>query len=127
MNTIYNEPTEKKHEKKLQSIYGECLEGAGLILPRRALVVVDATIRPEIGDFVICRNAPDALNAYCKQVKSLGETVVVGTCYLDETRDYTFEAAVIDGVVTMVFDAVFQTLIWERSNHEKRKADIQPV
>lgn len=47
-------------------------------------------------------------------MKSLGETVVVGTRYLDETRDYIFAAATIDGVVTMVFDAAFHTLIWER-------------
>ena len=118
MTTIYNEPTKKKHEKVIESIYGECLEGAGLSIPRRALAVVDCTIRPNVGDLVICRKHPDALNGYCKQVKSLGETVVVGTSYLDKSKDFTFEAAVIDGVVTMVFDAVFHTLIWERSSND---------
>lgn len=113
--TIYNEPTKKELEKVLVSIYGECLEGLGLCIPRRALAVVDATIRPNVGDLVACRKYPDALSCYCKQVKSLGETVVVGTCYSDKTKDFTFEAAVIDGVVTMVFDGLFHTLIRERS------------
>lgn len=114
MKTIYETPTKKSREKTIEYLTGDCLEDMGLFIPNNGIAVVDHTIRPEIGDLVICRKNRDALNAYCKQVKSIGDVVTVGTCYVDKSKDFTFDAEVISGVVIQVFDKLFHSLIYER-------------
>lgn len=114
MKTIYETPIKKSREKTIECLYGDCLEGAGLFIPNEGIAVVDHTIKPRVGDLVICQKHRDAMNAFCKQVKSIGDVVTVGTCYLDKSKDFTFDAEVISGVVVQVFDKLFHSLIYER-------------
>lgn len=116
METIFEH---SRSEQTLKSIYGDCLEGAGIIIPHRGMAVVDHTIRPEVGDIVICRKHRAANSAYCKQVKSIGETVVVGTCYLDKSKDFTFEAEAICGVVVQVFDCLCGKTVYKRVSKDE--------
>lgn len=94
-----NEPT-----RRLQYIYGDCLERAGLKIPHGANAIVDCSITPKVGDLVHCDNKFGTIHGFIKQVKEFkGDTVIVGTSYIDESRDFTFEASAIYGVVTEAF------------------------
>lgn len=66
--------------------------------------IVDANATVKVGDLVHCTRVAGTLNSYIKQVKEInGDSVIVGTAYLDESRDFTFEAAEIYGVVLETF------------------------
>ncbi|MBE6555534.1 MAG: hypothetical protein E7663_04800 [Ruminococcaceae bacterium] len=114
MTTVYERPSKKSREKIVEYLHGDCLEGAGLFIPNGGIAVIDCTLTPRVGDFVICGKHRDTLDRYCKQVKSIGECVVVGTAYLDRAKDFTFEAQVVSGVVVQVFDRLFHSLCYER-------------
>jgi len=99
----------------LERIYGNCLEGAGLFLPNKGYARIDKRISPEIGDLVWCNKIAGQIAGYIKQVKSIDkDSITVGTNYLDSSKDYTFVAEEILGVVTEVYDAILGKLIWRR-------------
>ena len=92
-------------KRRLLSIAGDCLERAGLKIPRGAMAIIDCSISPKVGDLVHCDNRLGTIHGFIKQVKEFREgAAIVGTRYEDESRDYTFEASVIYGVVTEAFD-----------------------
>ena len=102
------------------SICGECLERAGLKMPHGARGIIDCSIVPRVGDLVHCDNNFGTIHGFVKQVKEFrGDTVIVGTAYEDESRDYTFEASVIYGVLTEAFCYLWGEQVYCRSQDEK--------
>lgn len=113
-----NEPA-----RRLRSIYGDCLEKAGLNIPHGGYAIIDCSITPKIGDLVHCNNALATINGFIKQVKEIkGDTVIVGTAYMDDNKDFTFEASEIYGVVTEAFCRLWNKQVYCR-NTEKGGAE----
>lgn len=105
MKTDIYKPERRKSPRTAEYIHGECLEKAGLIIPRGAIAIVDCSITPIVGDLVHCDNCFGTCNGFIKQIKEFGDDfVIVGTSYLDESKDFTFEAYTIYGVITEAFD-----------------------
>ena len=105
MKTDIYTPDRRKSPRKMEYIYGQCLEKAGLIIPRGAIAIVDCSITPKVGDLVHCDNYLGTCHGFIKQIKEFGDDfVIVGTSYLDESKDFKFEAYTIYGVITEAFD-----------------------
>ena len=125
INRIYT-PDEKRPPRKMRHIHGDCLEKAGLHIPNGAYAIVDCSISPKVGDLVHCDNYLGTIHGFIKQVKEFrGDTVIVGTLYEDESRDYTFEASVIYGVVTEAFCKLWGKQVYCRDSEldKQRKED----
>lgn len=119
MNTTIYTPNEKRQPRVCHQIHGECLERVGLKIPYGANAIIDCSITPKVGDLVHCDNEFGTVWGFIKQVKEIrGDTVIVGTAYMDESRDYTFEASVIYGVVTEAFCKVRGNRIYCRPTEE---------
>lgn len=104
MKTRFYKPKNGKPCRHLRDVSGDCLERAGVIIPHGGRAIIDNSITPKVGDIVHCNNRIITINGFLKQIKeSKGDAVIVGTAYIDESRDYTFEASEIYGVVTEVF------------------------
>lgn len=104
MKTRIYKPEPNKPTRRLHSIRGDCLERVGLKIPHGANAIIDRSITPEVGDLVHCDNELGTICGFIKQVKEIrGDTVIVGTAYIDESKDFTFEACSIFGVVTEAF------------------------
>ena len=104
MKTRIWTPSNKGYSRCLKSISGDCLEEAGLRIPHGGRAIIDCSIEPRIGDLVWCDNEFGTVHGFIKQVKEFdGETVIVGTAYKDKSKDYTFRASEIYGVVTEAF------------------------
>lgn len=95
-----------------EQICGDCLEDIGVVIPKGGIAVVDRTIFPRVGDLVICCRKVGSLNEYLKQVFSFDTQIIVGTRYTDKTRDFTFKAVEIRGVVRYIMDEN-RKIIWE--------------
>ena len=105
MKTDIYTPDRRKSPRKAEHIYGQCLEKAGLIIPHGAIAIVDCSITPKVGDLVHCDNYLGTCHGFIKQIKEFGDDfVIVGTSYVDESKDFTFEAYTIYGVITEAFD-----------------------
>ena len=105
-----------KPARSLRSICGECLEKAGLNIPYGGYAIIDCSITPQIGDLVHCNDALCTINGFIKQVKEIkGDTVIVGTAYMDDRKDYTFEASEIYGVVTEAFCKLWHKQVYCRN------------
>ena len=117
MKTNIYVATPNKPSRSLYTIRGDCLERAGLKIPYGGYAIIDCSIVPEVGDFVHCNNAYGSISGFIKQIKEFkGETVIVGTSYIDESKDFTFEASEIYGVVTEVFCKLWNKQIYCRDN-----------
>ena len=91
------------HEYELRSIFGDCLEKVGV--PSSGKMLVNRTIKPKVGDLVWCNNANCSVNGFVKQVKEYdGDTMIVQTQYVDQSKDFEFYVCEFYGVVEMVFD-----------------------
>ena len=100
MTTIYHEK-DKKRRFRIEYIHGDCLERIGVKnRGGSGFAIVDRCGKPKVGDLVHCTKMQGTLNSYIKQVKEInGNSIIVGTAYIDESRDFSFEAAEIRGVV----------------------------
>lgn len=104
--------------KQLLSVYGECLAGIGIEAPTHA--VRDDSLVVRVGDIVHCRKMAGSLNSYIKQVISYDESskkFTVGTHYKDSSKDFTFVAEEINGVITEMYNTRGE-LIYERPRIE---------
>ena len=99
------------------SIYGECLEGIGIIIPNGGVAVIDRNAIPVVNDIVHCCKAMGTNSSYLKQVKEIDKNILVGTSYKDKTRDFTFIAEEIRGVVLKVTDHS-GNVIWEKQGEQ---------
>lgn len=91
--------------KLLKQCRGDCLEGMGIRNPH--WLVTDDDITPKVGDLVHCARDANFLNQYVKVVLSYDEETgkyTVGSRYADPSRDFTFIAEEILGVVILMFD-----------------------
>lgn len=122
MKTRIYSPEPNKPFRSLRLIGGDCLEKAGLVIPHDGYAIIDRSIPPRVGDLVHCNDAFATINGYIKQVKEFqGDTVIVGTAYEDESKDFTFEAAEIYGVVTEVFCRLWSKQVYCR---EPQQGDV---
>ncbi len=113
----------KEHRFCLKHLYGNCLERVGVKIPNRGHAVVDQFTDLRVGDIVICTKISGQIPPMCKQVKAIdGETVVVGTAYLDRTKDYEFEAEEILGVVKEIYAEFAGYQVYSRPRALKRAA-----
>ena len=84
----------------LKDIYGDCLERRGIRNIGGGYAIIDRDAEIRIGDIVHCSKCTGSLNTMLKEVKAInGDTVTVGTAYADKSKNFTFEAAEIYGVV----------------------------
>lgn len=115
METRIYVPSEKRPPRKMHYIKGDCLEKAGLKIPHGANAIIDCSITPRVGDLVHCDNEIGTISGFIKQVKEFrGDTVIVGTAYEDESRNFTFEASVIFGVLTEAYCKVWGKQVYCR-------------
>lgn len=106
---------DERQRFSLRHIYGDCLEGAGLFIPHTAYAIIDSNADIKIGDLVHCSRMAGAINTFIKQVKEVkGDSIIVGTCYIDKSKDFEFEAGEIMGVVTEVYDKLSGSRIYVR-------------
>lgn len=112
--TIIYKP-QKGREWVIEQIYGNCLERAGLHIPNKGIAIIHQGGKFKVGDLVHCTKMAGAQSSYIKQVKEInGDTVIVGTAYIDSTKDFSFEAGDIFGVVTEVYDALWKDRVYKR-------------
>lgn len=125
MKTDIYTPERRKSPRKAEYIFGECLEKAGLIIPHGAIAIVDCSITPRVGDLVHCDNYLGTCQGMIKQIKEFGDDfVIVGTSYMDESKDITFEAYTIYGVITEAFDKLSGKRVYYRDEaHQNEKGD----
>lgn len=110
------EPRLPKHEWSLKSIQGICLEEIGI--PSKGKAVINHTIKPKVGDLVHCNNEFCTIDGFIKQVKSFdGEEMLVGTRYLDHSKNFDFYCFEFYGVVEMIFD-MFGDIVYRRATDE---------
>lgn len=115
MKTDIYTPDRRKSPRKAEYIHGECLEKAGLIIPHGAIAIVDCSITPRVRDLVHCDNFIGTVQGMIKQIKEFRDDfIIVGTSYLDESKDFTFEAYTIYGVITEAFDKLHGKRIYCR-------------
>lgn len=120
MKTRIYKPEPNKPTRRLHSIRGDCLERVGLKIPHGANAIIDRSITPEVGDLVHCDNELGTIHGFIKQVKEIrGDTVIVGTAYIDESKDFTFEAYSIFGVVTEAFCKLWGKQVYCRDTQMK--------
>ncbi|MBQ8399074.1 MAG: hypothetical protein IJX08_03810 [Clostridia bacterium] len=100
----------------LEVICGDCLEGAGLHIPHGGYAVIDKGTDLRVGDIVHCGRLSGATPGCIKQVQAISKdgTVTVGTAYLDKSRDFSFDAGEIYGVVKEVYCQLWRKRIWWR-------------
>ena len=103
----------KNEEKRLEEhrIIGDCLERLGI--PNGGIAVIDRNASIDVGDVVWCTKISGQIGGYLKQVVSMGETITVGTAYLDSARDFTFPACEILGKLKQVMD-YDRNVVWAR-------------
>lgn len=99
--TIFCKAKSENRRFETHKIYGDCLERIG-IPASGGIVTIDRLRDVKVGDVVHCTRYPGTISSYLKRVIDIGETVLVGTCYLDQNRDFSFKAAEIFGVAVSV-------------------------
>ena len=98
-----------KHKRFcLERICGNCLEKLGIHNMGGGYAIIDQNADFKVGDVVHCLKHGQNIGGYLKQVKRIeGDSVIVGTAYYDETKDFEFEAGEILGVVLETFGGSF--------------------
>lgn len=114
--TRYTKSWRAEGQIKLLPIQGDCLEAVG-VPARGCRAVINRTLEPVVGDLVWCRRELGTIASYIKQVKSHDNgQLIVGTAYMDPSRDFEFFAAELHGVVEYIFDGD-GFLVYRRNNN----------
>ena len=111
MKTYISKAKDEHRRFEERRCTGDCLEAVGV--PPKCTVLIDRMIDFKVGDLVWCNKHAGAINSYIKQVFETGEQVLVGTRYADPTRDFSFVAEEILGVVVCCMDKD-RKIVWER-------------
>lgn len=120
--TIHSRERPPKKRFTLREIYGDCLERVGVKNRGGGYAIIDANATVRVGDLVHCSRITGQINTYIKQVKAInGDSVIVGTAYLDESRDFTFEAAEIFGTVIETYSKCDHYREYIRPTHLRKK------
>lgn len=121
MTHIYYEKN-KKRRFHIQQIHGDCLEKLGVRNVGGGYAIIDCCATPKVGDIVHCLRGCANVSSYIKQVKRIeGESYIVGTAYLDETKDFEFEASEIIGVVLETYGKTYGFREYVRPTHLRKK------
>lgn len=111
-----------KKRFSLKPIYGNCLEKLGVKNEGGGFAIIDANATVRVGDLVHCSKVLGQIGGYIKQVKEInGDSVIVGTAYFDETKDFTFEAAEIFGTVIETYGKLSHWREYVRPTHSRKK------
>lgn len=103
-------------------IHGDCLARLGVKNVGGGYAIIDHNATPKVGDIVHCSKITGQIGGYLKQVKEIdGESIIVGTAYLDESKDYRFEAAEIYGVVYETYGKVSSFREYVRPTRLRKK------
>ena len=94
--------------------YGDCLEGIGIVMPNKGIAVIDRNAMPQVGDVVHCTRNLGTITSYLKRVERIDGDITVGTCYIEKSRDFSFAACEIFGVLLQVLDRETGAVIWEK-------------
>lgn len=82
---------------------GECLEKVGI--PSNGFAVFDRGCDIAPGDIVKCLKPNENIQAFMKLVLQVDDgAVTVGTCYKDPSKDFSFVAGEIIGVVACIIN-----------------------
>ena len=120
--TYLSKVKDEKERYKLETIHGDCLEGAVFYIPDGAYAIIDRNAEIRVGDFVHCGRITGPVFTHIKQVKEIkGSSVIVGTCYSDKSKDFTFEAAEIMGVVKEIYCKLTGKRKYVRPENETEK------
>lgn len=104
----------------LREIYGDCLAKLG-VRNEGGYAIIDHNATVKVGDLVYCSKVTGQIGGYIKQVKEInGDSIIVGTAYLDETKDFQFEAAEIYGVVIETYGKIFSFREYVRPTHLRK-------
>lgn len=100
MSTHFSRRCEREKRFMIKEIHGECLRRIGVNNYNGGYAIIDTWATPKVDDLVFCFKKHENIGGRIKQVKRIeGDTYIVGTAYLDSTRDFEFEAGEIMGVV----------------------------
>ena len=113
-----------KHKRFcLERIYGNCLEKLGIHNMGGGYAIIDSNANVNVGDVVHCFKHGQNIGGYLKQVKRIeGDSIIVGTAYYDEMKDYEFEAGEIVGVVIETYGGSFGNFReYVRPTHLRKK------
>lgn len=90
----------------IRQIYGDCLAGIGIRNKPSGYAIIDRWATAKVGDVVHCLKHHQNIGGYIKQVKRIeGDSIIVGTAYLDESKNYEFEAGELLGVVIETYSS----------------------
>lgn len=113
---------------RMHEIYGDCLEKAGIYMPEGAIATVDSNAEIEVGDLIICSRIVGQARAYIKKVKEIiGDSIIVGTKYRDPSKNFTFEAAEIMGVVKEIYRKDTGKRIYARSEQKQKTSNDNEI
>ena len=115
-----NRPQKKRFVMK--QIYGNCLEKLGVRNEGGGFAIIDHNATPKVGDIVHCAKEGVNISSCLKQVKRIeGDSIIVGTAYYDETKDFEFEAGEIYGVVLETYGKLWGYREYIRPTHLRKK------
>lgn len=121
MTYIYHEKNQKKRFH-IKQIHGDCLEKVGVRNVGGGYAIIDHNAKAKVGDLVHCTRGGVNISSYIKQVKRIeGDTYIVGSAYLDESKDFEFEASDIYGVVIETYGKTFGFREYVRPTHLRKK------
>lgn len=114
---------EKRKRFCLERIHGNCLERVGIKNGGGGgYAIIDRCAIPKVGDIVHCLKHFQNIGGYIKQVKRIeGNSIIVGTAYIDESKDFEFEAGEILGVVIETYGQYPSFREYIRPTHLRKK------
>ena len=118
INCIFCRAEDPRKRIVKHNCYGECLEGSGRVMPNGGIAVIDRNGKPQVGDVVHCTRNAGTLTSYLKRVESIDSEITVGTRYIDASRDFSFIAREIFGVLLQVLDRETGAVIWEKDGKQ---------
>ena len=120
--TIICKAKSPKKRFALLPIHGNCLEKLGVFNEGGGYAVVDHNTPVRVGDIVHCGRVTGQIGGYMKQVKEInGDSIIVGTAYFDESKDFQFEAAEIYGVVIETYGKLWRFREYKRPSAKREQ------
>ncbi len=120
--TIICSKNPPKKRFAIHPIHGNCLEKLGVKNNGGGYAIIDHNATVKVGDIVHCGKVTGQIGGYIKQVKEInGDSIIVGTAYLDESKDFQFEAAEIYGVVIETYGKISGFREYVRPTHLRKK------
>lgn len=123
MSTYIRKIKVDKYDRfQIREICGDCLAKIGVKNRGGGFAIIDFWGKPKVGDIVYCLRHNQNIGAYIKQVKRIeGDSIIVGTAYLDESKDFEFEAGELLGVVIETYAKGHKCREYVRPTHLRKK------